>query len=137
MWLKLQPYRQTSLSSGKAPKLGPKYYGPFKVLDTIGKDAYQLELPTEAEIHNVFHVSQLKKAIGGSGHYIPLPIQSQQGKVHEPAAVLDRKMAKRGNRADVHLLIHWKNMSPAEATWEFASKIRKRFPTFSLEDKGT
>ena len=135
--LKLQPYRQTSLASGKAPKLAPKYYGPFKVVDTVGKVAYQLDLPPEADIHDIFHVSQLKKAMGFTGQYIPLPIHVHGHRGYEPAAILDRKMVRRGNRADVHLLIHWKNLSPAEATWEFASEIRKRFPTFSLEDKGT
>ena len=48
--------------------------------------------------------------------------------MYEPATILDRKMIRRGNRADVHLLIHRKNMSHVEATWEFAFEMRKRFP---------
>ena len=51
-------------------------------------------------------------------------------------AILERKLVKRGNRVDVQVLVHWKGLSPAEATWEFVSEIRIRYPSFSLEDKG-
>ena len=45
-------------------------------------------------------------------------------------------MVRRGNRAAAQLLIQWKDSSADNATWEFADEIRRRFPTFSLEDKG-
>ena len=137
VFLKLHPYRQTTLSNGRPPKLSPKFFGPFKVLDRVGKVAYKLELPAEAQIHNVFHVSQLKKAFGVQEQFVPLPVDSIQNTGYEPLAILDRKMVKKGNKADVQVLIHWKNLSPAEATWEFVSEIRRRFPSFSLEDKGS
>ena len=72
--------------------------------------AYKLELPVEAQIHNVFHVSQLKKAVGYNGPYIPLPSFSNQGATFEPLAILERKMVKRGNIAVAQLLIHWKGL---------------------------
>jgi hypothetical protein len=43
-------------------KLAPRYIGPFKVLEQRGEVAYQLELPPQlSDVHNVFHVSQLRK----------------------------------------------------------------------------
>ena len=48
----------------KDNKLEPKYYGPYKVLQKIGSMVYKLELPPSSRVHQVFHVSFLKKVIG-------------------------------------------------------------------------
>ena len=78
--------------------MAPKFYGPFKVIDKVGTVAYH--------IHNVFHVSQLKKDIGFFDHVVSLPRLLSAKKEFEPAAILERKLDKRGNRPDVHLLVH-------------------------------
>ena len=57
--LKLQAYRQNTVSNRRCHKLSRQYYGPFKIIDRIGKVAYKLELPEGACIHLVFHVSLL------------------------------------------------------------------------------
>ena len=103
----------------------------------MDKVAYKLELSISAQIHNVFHMSQLKKAQGYDGQVIPLPTGLKEMQEYEPVAILERGMVKRGNRVKAQILIHWGNLSPAEATWEFVSEIRRRFPFFSLEDKGS
>jgi hypothetical protein len=45
-------------------KLTPRFAGPFQILDHMGGVAYQLELPPQlSNVHDVFHVSQLKKCL--------------------------------------------------------------------------
>lgn len=61
VYLKLQPYGQTSLALRKSLELAAKYYGPFQVIQMIGAVAYKLQLRSFANIYPVFHVSLLKK----------------------------------------------------------------------------
>jgi hypothetical protein len=63
VFLRLQPYRQSSLKRSRTEKLKLKFYGPYRVIRRIGDVAYELELPEGSKIHNVFHVSFLKKAV--------------------------------------------------------------------------
>ena len=55
--------RQTGQSSKRSKKLGPKFVGPFKILQRIGKVSYRLEIPEVWKIHNVFHVFLLKEYV--------------------------------------------------------------------------
>lgn len=64
VWLKLQAYMQQTLQHRSNQKLAPKNYGPFQILAKIGKVAYKLCLPEDAQIHDSFHVSQLKRFYG-------------------------------------------------------------------------
>lgn len=76
VFLKLEPYRQTSLAIRKSLKLSAKYYGPFQVIARIELVAYKLQLPPTSTIHPVFHISLLKKKIGND--IVPLqdlPVQ--------------------------------------------------------------
>ena len=54
-------------------KLAPRYIGPFKIKERRGEVAYQLELPESLSgVHDVFHVSQLKKCLCAPEESIPL-----------------------------------------------------------------
>jgi hypothetical protein len=64
VYLRLQPYRQSSIKRNGVEKLKPRFYGPYKVSRRVGEVAYEIELPPGRKIHNVFHVSCLKKALG-------------------------------------------------------------------------
>ncbi|KAM7497180.1 hypothetical protein LguiA_021594 [Lonicera macranthoides] len=132
VFLRLQPYKQTSLSMRKDYKLAPRFYGPYKVLEKIGSVAYRLQLPSSTSIHPVFHVSMLKKKLGHSiepSSVLP-PVDSSGHFLVEPVAILDRRLVRRGNASAVQVQIQWSNMSPAEATWEDYDRMKELFPNF-------
>ena len=64
VYLRLKPYKQTSLKNNGAENLKPRYYGPYKVVPKIGEVAYELEIMEGSKIHNAFHVYCLKKFLG-------------------------------------------------------------------------
>lgn len=132
VYLKVQPYRHSSLSIHHSLKLHSKYYGPFLILEKIGKVAYHLLLSDGCQLHSVFHVSQLKKHLGPKAIPTPdLPLIDDKGNIKvAPTAVLQRRMIPRNNEPVVQWLIHWSNLPESEATWEDASFIRKVFPSF-------
>jgi hypothetical protein len=64
VYLRLQPYMQASIKISGEEKLQPCFFRPYRVNKRIGVIAYELELPQGNKIHNVFHVSCLKEALG-------------------------------------------------------------------------
>jgi hypothetical protein len=121
VFLRLQPYKQMFLKKKKKDnKLPPKYYGPYKVLQSIGSMAYKLELPPSSCVHLIFHVSCLKKGIKNN---IPvqtsLPELNEEGKIIlEPETILEMRIKQLRNRVIIEYLVKWKNLLVEEATWE-------------------
>ncbi|KAM1370401.1 hypothetical protein ACFX2F_040867 [Malus domestica] len=106
----------------------------YAVVEKIGKVAYKLKLPEGSKIHQVFHVSCLKKHLGDKVNTAPLlPMIIDDGLLPlEPMITLQRRMYKKGNVAGVQLLIQWKNSKEEEATWEDYDEFTAKFPEFSL-----
>jgi hypothetical protein len=72
VYLKVSPMRGMKRFKVKG-KLSPRYIGPFKILERKGEVAYQLELPnTLSDVHDVFHVSQLKKCLRVPKEQLPM-----------------------------------------------------------------
>ncbi|XP_059070598.1 uncharacterized protein LOC131860232 [Cryptomeria japonica] len=134
VFLRLQPYKQSSLKVSSAEKLKTRFYGPYKVVGRIGKVAYELELPRNSRIHNIFHVSMLKRVIGQQvSPCVELPPLDDEGKfILEPEVILDKREKGLRNRTIPEYLVKWKGLPKEDASWvgeEFTSHPRL------LEDK--
>lgn len=82
--------------------------------------AYELELPASSRMHNVFHVSRLKKALG---HNVvvssDLPPLDEEGElVLIPEEILDFREHFLRRRTIREYLVKWKNLLVEDATWE-------------------
>ena len=110
VYLRFQPYRLSSLKNNGSEKLQPRSYGPYRITRRIGEVAYKLDLPHNNRIHNVFHVSCLKKAIGQ--HVVPsigLPPLDVEGKlVLVPTEVIEVRERKLHSKSIKEYLIRWK-----------------------------
>jgi hypothetical protein len=118
---------------GKKGKLNPRYIGPFEILERVGPVAYCLALPPELEnIHDVFHVSMLRKYIPDPSHvirYEPLQLQRDLAYKEVPVKVLDRKVQELRTKSIPLVKVLWKNHEIKEASWELEDEIRKKYPS--------
>lgn len=93
VYLKMQPYRLAAFDIRTGIKLATKFYGPFRILEKISHSAYKLLLHAGVQIHNVFHVSQLKRHLGPKAIPAPsLPLVDEAGKIKiAPVLVLQTR----------------------------------------------
>ena len=70
VFLKVSPWKKV-MRFGKKDKLSPRFIGPYEMIEKVGPVAYRLALPPELEkIHNVFHVSMLRRYMSNSSHVV-------------------------------------------------------------------
>ncbi|GKE08403.1 hypothetical protein Tco_1411954 [Tanacetum coccineum] len=93
--LKVSPWKGV-IHFRKNGKLAPRYVGPFEILERIGHVAYRLRLPEElSEVHDTFHVSNLKKCLAYASLHVPLDeikVEKTFGFVEEPVEIMDREV---------------------------------------------
>jgi hypothetical protein len=93
VFMKVKANRR-SMRLGNFSKLAARSCGPFEILERIGPVAYILPFPTSMTVHNLFHISLLKKYIPDANHVINWNViqVKQEGvlKVH-PVHILDQK----------------------------------------------
>ncbi|KAL0410503.1 UNVERIFIED_CONTAM: hypothetical protein Slati_3640000 [Sesamum latifolium] len=93
VFLRVSPWRGI-LRFGKKEKLSPRYIGPYEILERVGPLAYRLALLAElSQIHDVFHVSMLRRYRSDPSHILREPeIEISEGLtyVEEPTEILDR-----------------------------------------------
>ena len=69
MYVYIKP-KKSSLHIGSCAKLAPRFYGLFNIIERIGPIAYRLALPLTMKVHDVFHLSLLKKYVKDADHVI-------------------------------------------------------------------
>ena len=102
----------------------------------VGEVAYELELPTSSKIHNIFHVSCLKKALGQQVTATEelLPTDDEGHLVLQPEAIIDTRERQRWSRKVREYLVRWRNLLDEDATLE-SEKILQHPSLQLLEDK--
>ncbi|KAD4889014.1 hypothetical protein E3N88_21087 [Mikania micrantha] len=117
---------------GKKGKLAPRYVGPFKILERIGKVAYKLELPQElSNIHPTFHVSNLKKCLANENLHIPLDdvyIDESIHFVEKPVEIMDRGEKKLKRSRIPIVKVRWESKRGPEFTWEREDQMKQKYP---------
>ena len=132
VFLKIIP-KKSSLSVGKFRKLKPRYCGPYVITNKINDQAYELLLPPNLKVHNVFHVNLLKK-------YVPDPNYIfEEDELHvtkegvidiQPKAILQTRTRTLRNRSMNEYLIKWLGYPTDDATWEREETLLENYPDF-------
>ncbi|XP_024955833.2 uncharacterized protein LOC112498625 [Citrus sinensis] len=137
VYLKLQPYRQHSMVFRGSLKLAPQFFGPYKILARVGPVAYRLQLPNGSQIHDVFHVSLLKKRVGSVPSSPTLPPTSGDFTIlPQPEAILDTRIIRKGKyRPKTEILVKWAGAPKEDATWENQWRFTRQYPDFLLANK--
>jgi hypothetical protein len=132
VWVRLNQQTAVGVTTATPSKLGPMFYGPYRVLQKVGEVSYKVHLPQNARIHDVFHVSFLKKFIGTTPVVlVPLP-----GILHGKVIPTSDKVLKaRLNRGVWEIHVQWVGRAASDVSWEDLQEFNQRYPQIQLVDK--
>ena len=139
VFLKVMPKRGV-VKFGKRGKLSPRFIRPFEILERVGTVAYRLALPPNMSgVHEVFHVSILKKYTPDPAHVVDwgqievdTDVTFKEGLVcivDSCDQVLRRKTVRL-------VLVLWRHYGVEESTWDREDTMRATYP-FLFRDEGT
>ncbi|GJY07748.1 hypothetical protein Tco_0374802 [Tanacetum coccineum] len=130
--LELYCYATSVIQFGKRGKLNPWYIGPFKILKGVSPMAYTLELPKElSNVHNTFHVSNLKKYLSDESLIIlmkALRLDDKLNFVEEPIQIMDCEVKQLRQSLIPIVKVRWNSKRGLEFTWEREDQIRAKYP---------
>ena len=129
--LKVSPWKGT-VRFGKRGKLSPRYVGPFTITQRVGSVAYKLDLPRDLRnVHNTFHVSNLKKCLAEGDLVVPLEelqVNDSLQIVEEPVEIIDQQL-KQLKRSKIKLVkVRWNSKHGPETTWEREDFMKSKYP---------
>ena len=117
---------------GVKGKLSPRYIGPYEIVERIGPVAYRLALPPSlSEVHNVFHISQLRKCLSDPEAVIEAEqpeIRSDLTTVEQPVEILDRAEKTLRNKVIPVVKVLWSGSAGQQTTWEIESSMKQKYP---------
>ncbi|KAA3484817.1 DNA/RNA polymerases superfamily protein [Gossypium australe] len=131
VFLKVLPWKKV-LRFGRKGKLSLRFIGPYRVLKRVGPVAYQLELPPELrQIHDVFHVSMLRRNRSNPSHIMPveeIEVRPDLSFEDGPVQILDRDVKVLRRKTVLLVKVLWRNHGSKEATWEPEDVMRQQYP---------
>jgi hypothetical protein len=133
VYLKVSPMRGLRRFKVR-DKLAPRFIGPFKILEKRGAVAYQLELPPQlSDVHDVFHVSQLKKCLRVPKEQIPMEdLNAKEDLSYQeyPLRILETSKRVMRNKKIKMCKVQWSHHTEGEATREREEELKAEFPSF-------
>jgi hypothetical protein len=133
VYLRISPMKGVRCFGIKG-KLAPRYIALYPIIDKYGPTSYQVELPAKLSgVHNVFHVSQLKKCLKPPTDVVvedTIPLEPDLTYKAHPIRVLDQQDRVTCNRNTRFYKIQWNNHSEDEAAWEHDEFLRSNYPEF-------
>ena len=126
---------------GMRGKLAPRYVGPFPITERSGPVAYCVELPPHLSVvHNIFHVSQLKKCLRVPTEVVNMEnLQLEPDLVYPeyPVRIVDYKTRITRHQTSNFYKVKWSNHSEREATWETEEFLKSKYPELLQTYQGT
>jgi hypothetical protein len=133
VYLKVSPMRGVRHFKVQG-KLTPRFIGPFKILEKRGEVAYQLELPSQlSDVHDVFHVSQLKKCLQVPEEQLPMQdLDAKEDLSYQeyPIKILETSERVMRNKRIKMCKVQWSHHTVEEATWEREEELKAEFLSF-------
>ncbi|KAL4387925.1 hypothetical protein GQ457_09G030640 [Hibiscus cannabinus] len=130
-FLKVSPWKKV-FRFGKKGKLSPRFIGPFEIVEEVGPVAYRLALPPKFnKIHDVFHVSMLRKYISDPSHVLEpdeVELNPNLSYEEEPVQILAREVKRLRNKSVPLVKVLWRSHKTEEATWEPEELMKEQYP---------
>lgn len=110
-------------------KLTQRFVGPFDIVEHVGPMVYRLSLPLMlAGVHDVFHISQLRKYVQDEGHILDFsqlrPDLSYEGR---PISIWEKQEKVMKNRTISLVREAWSRNSPKDSTWDHEEEVREKY----------